>query len=454
MNKKIIIALIVIVLAGGSIWYLVRRISPEESLGPVVLPPTEESKEPVASVGWSVVENEEQAVQEAVAMVLEELERSPDFAFLYCASGYDEEKIWVEVKRLLPDTKIIGGNSGYGVMTPGGYFWYPAASQSLGILGVATPGIVWGVGSVTLDGISSREAVKQALAQAIEDAGQGEMVMPDIVINIPSFDMEHDEVLKGISDLLGKDVPVFGAYSVDRGIGGDWRVFGGDKVFHDGIVVAVVYTDLNIGLFREHGFEITEKGGMVTKAEGKRLIEIDGRPAAEVYNELIGGLLDEEIKDPEKANVSKARLTSTLNPLARILNVPGAETFYVPNLLVKILPDLSMALDSPLQEGDELKILRGDWEILLNRLRSAPRKAMDNSGIEKDKIIFALDSYCCATHYVIPESERPKSPQILKETIGNAPFLVICACGIQIPEPIIGNLYTSLGNGILMFGSR
>lgn len=455
MNKKIIILIAVaVVLAGAGIWYFIIRPSSQEFLSPVVNPPVEEPKEEVSAVGWSVVKDELQAAQESVAMMLKTLKKNPDFAFVYCASGYEEEKVSAEVRRLLPGTKIIGGNSGYGVMTPGGYFWYPVVSQSMAVLGVAAPNIVWGVGSVSANAVSSREAARQALLEAIKNAGKEKTERPSLVINVPSFNMEHDNILKGIADEFGPEVPVFGAYSVDRGIGGDWRVFANDKVFHSGVAVAVVYTDLKIGYFREHGFEITEEGGTVTKAEGKKLIEIDGRPAAEVYNELIGGLLEEEVKNPEKANVSKARLTSVLNPLAKVLNIPGREPFYVPALLVKILPDRSMELDTVMAKGDKLKVLRGDWEILLNRLRTVPQKAIDKFKIEKDKIIFALDSYCCATHYVIPETERPKSPQILKESIGGAPFIVICACGIQIPEPGIGNIYTSLGNGILMFSSK
>lgn len=454
MNKKVIIAAAAIILAGAGIWYFTVRSTPEEVSPEIVAPLAEEAEEVAASVGWSTAENEEQAAGEAAAMMLEQLSTAPDLAFVYCASGYVEEKILAEVNWLLPETKIIGGNSGYGVMTPGGYFWYPIAAQSIGILGVAVPEITWGVGSATTNGLSSSEAAKKALLEAISNAGKGQAEVPDLVINVPSFDMEHDEVLKGVADMFGADVPVFGAYSVDRGVAGDWRVFANNQVFHSGVAMAVVYTDLKIGFFREHGFEMTEKGGVVTKADGKRLIEIDGRPAAEVYNELTGGLFEEEIRNPEEANVSKARVKSALNPLAKALTVPGEEPFYVPALLIKILPDLSMTLDSVLKEDDELRVLRTDWEILLNRLRTTPQKAMDSYDIKKEKILFALDSFCCATHYTIPESERPKSPQVFKGAVGSAPFLVICACGIQTPEPLIGNLYTSLGNGTLIFSSE
>ncbi len=455
MNKKIIIvAVVVVILAGAGIWYFAGRPNIEEILSPIGISPAEKSAEPVASVGWSTTTNEEQAVQEAVAMVLGELKKNPDFAFVYCASGYEEEKILTEVRRLLPGTKVIGGNSGYGVMTTGGYFWYPVAAQSLGILGVATPKITWGVSIVPVDGISSREAAKQAVLEAIKNAGKKETEKPKLIFSVPSFGIGVEDVLKGIADAVGADVPVFGAYSVDKGAVGDWRTFANDNIYHDASAIAVVYTDLKVGYFREHGFEVTEQGGIVTKAEKNRLIEIDSRPAAEVYNELIGGILEQEIKDPAKADVSKTRLKSVVNPLAKVLRIPGSEPFYIPALLIKILPDLSMDIDIALKEGDELRVLRGDWEILLSRLRTTPEKAIAKFKIDKEKALFAFDSFCCATHYAIPATERPKSPQILKEAIGNIPFIVTCACGIQTPEPSIGNIYTSLGNGILIFSEK
>lgn len=455
MNKKIIIIVVAVLLVGIGVWYFVGRPSVKEALAPFSGSSVEKSTESAASSGWSILANEEQAVDEAVAMMLEKLKKNPDFALVFCASGYNEEKVLAEVRRLLPGTKILGGNSGYGVTTPGGYFWYPAVAQSLSVLGVATPKIVWGVGSASVEGISSRETAKQALLLAMKDAGKKETEKPNLVINISSFGMEHEETLKGIADVLGKDVPIFGAYSADKGIKGDWRIFANDKTYREGVALAVVYTDLKIGFYKEHGFEVTEGGGIATKVDKTKLIEINNRPAAEVYSELIGGLLEKEVENPTttSAQLTKIRVTGALNPLAKIVRVAGKEPFYVPAMIVNILPDRSLQLDITVQEGDELKILRGDWEILLNRLHTTSEKAMDSFKIEKDKIIFALDSFCCATNFAIPESERPKEAQLLKDAVGDT-FMGICACGIQTFDPSMGNIYTSLGNGILIFSER
>lgn len=457
MKKIIILLAAVVILGGAGIWYFTSRSSLKNILSPNISSPAETPKESVSAMGWSVSANEEQAVGEAVAMMAATLKKNPDFAFVYCASAYNEEKVLAEANRLLPGTKIIGGNSGYGVLTPGGYFLFPETAQSLGILGVATEKITWGVGSApltTITATSSKAAAKQAVLEAIKSAGKKETDKPDLVLDVSSFKVQHESVLQGIAQALGSEAPVFGAYAVDKGAAGDWRVFANDQVFHDGVAIAVVYTDLKIGFFREHGFETTEKGGVVTKVEGNNLVEIDGRPAAEVYNELIGGLLENEVKNPSDAGGSKVRMTGAINPLAKVLRIPGRDIFYVPILPVKFLADKSILTDSILAVGDELQLLRGDWEILLNRLRTTPEKAMAKFDMDKDKNLFALNSYCCATNYVVPATERPKESQILGDALGGIPFIGVFACGIQTPEPGIGNIYTSLGNGVLIFGEE
>lgn len=454
MDKKIIIVIVIAAIVGSAGWYFTRHVSPEDMIAPVVVAPPAAPDKSLSGVGWSTLANEEQAVNEAVTMMMAELDGAPNFAFVYCASGYEEEKVLAEVNRLLPGTKIIGGNSGYGITTPGGYFWYPVAAQSFGILGIASPKIVWGVGSSPVDVLSSRDAAKAAVTAAITDAGKTAEDIPDLVISVPTFGMEQENALKGIADVVGVETPVFGAYTADKGIAGDWRLFANDQVYHNGISIAVVYTDFKIGTFREHGFEVTEQGGVVTKADKNTLIEIDGRPAAVVYNELIGGLLTAEVNDPATASVSKVRVTSALNPLAKVVLDAQGKEYYVPALPVKILADRSIVFDSMFEPGDKLRILRGDWEILLNRLRTTPEKAIAQYGINKDKIIFAVNSFCCATHYALPESERPKSPEILKEGVGDVPFIGVCACGIQSPEPGMGNMYGSMANGILIFSEE
>lgn len=448
MSKKIIIvAVIVVILVGAGIWYFVGRPNIEEILSPIGVSPAEKLAEPVASVGWSIAANEEQAVNEAVAMMLQKLKKNPDFVFLFSSVGYDEEKLLQEIRNLLPGTKIYGGTTCLGPMTNDGF--HVGEKASIAIMGISSPLINWGVGGANLDELSPEEAGKAAVSAAIESAGKEKTEKPNMVFTTAAPGME-EEILKGIEEIVGKDVPIIGGSSGDNDITGKWKQYANDKVYSNGLALAVVYTDLKIGFAYEAGYPVTEQKGVVTKAEGRVIYEIDGRPAAEVYNEWTGRVFDKQLKEPGK--VWGILAEATYYPIAKVLRAPGIEPFYLAVHPLNINPDHSLGVFADMKDGDEIVLLHGDWNILLNRFRTTPTKALEEFKIKKGEALFALYTYCAGTMLAIPEEERPKMPLLVKEVIGDVPFIGTFTFGEQGFVSGIGNHHGNLINSIIIFG--
>ena len=447
MNKKVIIGLIII-LIGAGIWLAIRPVPVEE---PPIIEPPEVPERRGAATGWSEKEDEIEAAKEAVSMMLERLGTTPDMAFLYFPTiAYQKEKVVGEVRRLLPGTKLLGGTMPLGVMSDDGYF--VDRPQSMVILGVAVPEIIWGVAGASAEDISPREAGRQAVLKAIADAGKEEAQKPDLIILVPTVLLE-EEILRGIIDVVGEKVPVFGTHVIDITGAEKQASFANEAIYRTGVSVAAVYTDLKLGYGIEAGFEITEKAGRVTKVDGLRLIEIDNRPAAVVYNEWLGGRLAELIEDPEKATLFSVLINTMPDFLGRKTKDLEGRDYFIPTAALDIFPDLSLLLEIELKEGDEIRLIRGDWEILLNRALVVPRDTIERFNLEKENIIFALSSFCGATWLVIPEAEQPKIPLLLEESLGEeVPFTSVLACGIPIFVPELGrNIHTSLSVGVLIF---
>ena len=460
MSKKFVFGSIIIILIAVGVWMIIKPNPRVEK--PIEIRPVEKSEVKVgAATGWSVKEDEVEAVNEAVSMMLGKLKSTPDIVFLYPSTAYQKEKVVKEVRRLLPETKLLGDTAPAGVITDAGYFL--DRPQSMAILGVSIPEVTWGVGAASIEKIPPREAAKEALLEAIADAGREVTEKPNFIILAPTIGTEI-ESLKGIAEVVGEKVPVFGAHAADVHVEGGKvtdvllhsekvGTFAGDEIYTAGISLAVVYTDLKAVTYLEHGFEITEKGGKITKAEGPRLIEIDNRPAAEVYNEWLGGALDAEVKNPEKARTADIVYKTVPNWLAKKTKTLAGEDYYFTTMPVAILPDLSLILEIEVEEGDEIYLARGDWEILLNRLITVPQKAIRRFDLKKENIIFALNSFCGATWSLIPLEERPKMPLLLKESLGEkVPFISLISCGIPIFIPELGrNTQTALSEGVLIF---
>lgn len=443
MNKRIIFGLIVIILIVVGIWMAIKP-KVEKPLEIVLseIPTVEKGS---AAYGWSVNENESQAAQEAVSMMKEKLVGVPDFTFLFSSIGYDEEKLLQEIRALLPGTKIYGGTSCLGPMTNDGF--HVGEKASLAILGISSPQIILGVGGANLDELSPEEAGKEAVLAAIKNAGKETTEKPNMVFITAAFGVE-ERILKGIEEVIGKDVPIFGGSSGDNEIKGEWRQYANDKVYKNGLALAVMYTDLKIGFAYEAGYPVTEKSGTVTKAEGRVIYEINGRPAAEVYNEWTGGAFDTQMKQPGK--VWGILAEATFYPIAKILRTPGREPFYLAVHPLSILSDYSLEVFADMKNGDEIALLHGDWDVLLDRFRRTPAKVLEEFGIKKGEAIFALYTYCAGTMLAIPEEERPKMPLLVKEVIGDVPFIGTFTFGEQGFVPDIGNHHGNLVNSVIL----
>ncbi|MDI6592031.1 MAG: FIST N-terminal domain-containing protein [Patescibacteria group bacterium] len=443
MDKKIIIGVIIVILICVGIW-MVKKPKVER-LPEIKLPEIPKIEKGVAACGWSVKGDEKEAAEEAVLMMKEKLRGSPVFAFLFSSIGYDEEKLLQEIRNLLPGTKIYGGTSCLGPMTNDGF--HIGEKASLAIMGISSPLINWGVGGANLDELSPEEAGKKAVLAAIENAGK-ETTEKAKMVFITAAPGTEERILKGIEEIIGKDVPIFGGSSGDNEIKGEWKQYANDKVYSNGLALAVMYTDLRVGFTYEAGYPMTEQRGTVTKAEGRVIYEINGRPAAKVYNEWTGRAFEAQMKEPGK--VWGILAEATFYPIAKVLRTPGREPFYLAVHPLSIRSDYSLEVFAEMKDGDEIVLLHGDWDILLNRFQTTPAKALKEFNIKKGEVIFGLYTYCAGTMLAIPEKERPKMPLLVKEVIGNIPFIGTFTFGEQGFVPDIGNHHGNLVNSIVL----
>lgn len=60
-------------------------------------------------------------------------------------------------------------------------------------------------------------------------------------------------------------------------------VFAGNRIVREGVVLAILKTDLEFSVDRYHNFEPMQKKFFVTRSEGTRILEINGRPALAEY---------------------------------------------------------------------------------------------------------------------------------------------------------------------------
>ena len=424
-----------------------------EKEGEVLVPeapeekPGEEMLMSSVGYGWSVNDAETIAVAEAVSSVRAQLgDKSPEVAILFSTVGYDSDTVLRELRRLLPGVQVYGGTSCLAVQTRDGF--HTGAKGSLALLAVAAEDITFGVGGVSIDDFSSaKEAGKAAIQAAIDAAG--EEGTPKIVLMTGSVGHE-EELLAGVEEVIGKDVPVLGGSAGDNTITGEWKQFANEHVYSNGISLAVIYTDLKVGWAYEAGYILSASRGTITSAEGRTIYEIDNRPAAVVYDEWTGGTVVTEELETGGSILSKA----SYYPLAKVIKQEGKEYSLSVHPLSINVTDHSLEVFANVEEGDEVMLMHGDWELLLNRALTTPTKAVESENLSKEDITFGIYSYCAGSMLAIPEDERQKMPVLVQTAIGDAPFIGTFTFGEQGHIRGVGNLHGNLVNSMIVFTEK
>lgn len=441
-TQKIVTSVIIILLVTAGSWGVYVTQQKSGTLSPTSEEGLPEGGREIVNVGygWSVKSEESEAVEEAVSSTKTQFgDKNPDFVILFSTVDYDSTEVLNEVRSRLPDTQIYGGTSCLSVQTRDGLH-----VGGLALLAVSSQDVTFGVGGANTDEFSSaRDASKVAIQAAIDAAGEDGN--PKLVLMTAAPGNEED-ILQGIEDIIGSDVPVIGGSSGDNDITGQWRQFANDHVYSNGISLAAVYTDFNVGWAFEAGYLRTENSGVITKAQGRVIYEIDGLKAADVYNNWTGGIVSEELE-----NGGSVLSKTTFHPLAKVIDNGEKEYTLSIHPLGIDAADRSLSVFTDVEEGDELVLMHGDWELLLNRALTTPSDALESKDISEEDVVFGIYTFCAGTMLAIPEDERPKMPSLVGTVIGDAPFIGTFTFGEQGYIAGVGNVHGNLVNSMIVF---
>jgi hypothetical protein len=413
--------------------------------------------------GWSVKADPGEAVRQALAMALQGKKQAvPGFMVIFATSGADLTRILAETRKHLGDkTKIFGGTSdSTGVMTNRGFIHtgekaYAVAGKDRGLamMTVTSQEIVFGVGAADFSRDSSaREGTKTAILKAIKDCGKSPAEPPQAVLAVISRGFE-EEALAGISEVLGNQVAVLGGTTG----GPKFEVLGDREAVAQGVSLTVIYTKLPLGWVFEGGFDVPDTHrGVVTKMEGAAILEINGRPAVDVYDEWLGGKVKR--LQEEGTDALKIRNFLSLNPFYRRYTSANGQVYFlfsVPWPRNKTWQDKAFVTSTEIKAGDEIFLSHGTWERLINRVGNLPMRARVHGGLSPtNKPLLGIGFICAGVMRAIPAAEREKMPLLMNYANNQAPFIVPFSWGEQGCFPGVGYKHGNLLTSFLVIGEK
>ncbi|WP_437561634.1 FIST signal transduction protein [Sorangium sp. So ce542] len=379
------------------------------------------------------------AFDEAMSALRARLGAAPDHIFLSYTERHDVDELARATAALPASVRVHGSSSCLSVMTSAGV--HGMSGPGLALLGVADAQGAYGVAAEPIGG-APRDAGARAARRAIEDAGRaGEL--PALFWLTAQTGAEED-ILLGIADVVGPSVPVFGGSSAADSLDGQQSQLERGRACKGSVLLSALYPSGEISYAFSSGYAPTEHRCRVTRAAGRRLPEIDGLPAAEVYNRWTGGLISAQLGGGSILE------QTALHPLGR----PSGWIGKIPQFLLihpsTVEADGSMTFSANIHEGDELVLMSGSRESLIGRVRSVVDAALASAPrpfrAEGALVIF------CAGCMLAVRDELDRVVEGVVASLGATPFLGRFTFGEQGCFTRGRNQHANLSIAVLLLG--
>jgi hypothetical protein len=235
----------------------------------------------------------------------------------------------------------------------------------------------------------------------------------------------EERILDGIKEVFGDSVPVFGGSAGDNDLTGKWRLMFHEDELNEGVLLVGFKSNRKIyGAFLG-GYLPTGKKGKITRVEGRTVHEIDGRPAAVVYNEWTGGVISSYL---DKGGVVLAE--TTLYPIGRAVGELLGMPIYLLSHPHQVSANTkSLTFFTEFKKGEEIVLMMGTKSGLIERTRQVASKAL---GADEGKVGLrgGILIYCagCVLQVMDQKEEIIKA---YKTVVGAIPFIGAATFGEQ-----------------------
>ena len=233
--------------------------------------------------GSAHVVNSERAVETCLQEALAEGKAQQCKAIVFNTTlGHNLAKLGQALAQRVPGAAIFGASAS-GVTARDGV---GEAMHDVAIMGMC--GDDADFCSAAVSGIYGHNSHEKGLelAQALKAAAKGRV--HTVYLLCPGIDIANDLVVKAFNETFGEDVVIGGGTASDnmRGLV-DYQYHDGVMSEHDAWAIGITDPGIHSLTRATHGFLAYGEPMVVTKADGVRILELDGKPAWPAYTERL-----------------------------------------------------------------------------------------------------------------------------------------------------------------------
>lgn len=223
--------------------------------------------------------NSKRAITECVEAALGS-NTNCDLLMVHASMGHDYKALLDQAKELLPRARVVGCSC-CGIVGKEG------VSESMKDVAImAITGSELAVASV--DGIFGHNSYEKSVELAAQLKAQKSGIHT-VYFLASGIDIANDRCIAGIESVLGPETTIFGATSSDNMRGVTSYQLVDDKVYeHAAWAIGISDPTLESDTQATHGFLAVGEPLVVTKADGHRILELNGKPAWVEYTGRLG----------------------------------------------------------------------------------------------------------------------------------------------------------------------
>ncbi|QEC46324.1 hypothetical protein FSW04_01175 [Baekduia soli] len=231
-----------------------------------------------AEVGRSAHPDPTTAAHEAVHAALR-AHREPGLLLAFVSGAYDPAVLGAALAEVAGPVPLVGCTTAAEFDAAG------PASGSVLVLALGGEGFTFSIAGVS--GAAPRDAGARAAACLGDVADREHRVLMLLTDGGAAI---HPDIVRGAYSVTGAGVPLVGGVAGHPvGRPDSHAVLYGPAALNDAVVGVAIGSDAPLGIGVRHGWEPVGEPLLVTRAAPGRVLELDERPAREVYTALLDG---------------------------------------------------------------------------------------------------------------------------------------------------------------------
>ncbi|MBI3009430.1 MAG: FIST C-terminal domain-containing protein [Candidatus Omnitrophica bacterium] len=382
------------------------------------------------SIGWSVRADALRAGKEAASSAMERVGAAPKLALAFSSIHLHQESLLEGIHSVIGKTPLLGGSSA-GVILPTG----PVSHGCVVILlACSTLSCSVGAGEGVKD--RQRECGQQAAFGALRDFPGNQRSC--FLMFADGLAPGYSDVVRGICEVLGTSFLVVGGMAGDDMRFSKTYQYCKQRVLHNAVVGALLGGPICIGIGNAHGFAPISKPHRVTKAAGPIVYELDGQPAATVYEDYLG---HESIAHMQKQGLSRQGIAYPLGWQADSSS---------PLLLRNVIgfgEGGSLCCTADVSEGSTLQLMIGNRELVLEAAAKAAKQAMQS--VNRLSGILVFDA--AVRKRLLGPQQAAQEIAMIQSVIGQSVPLAGCyTYGEQVPLQTASGYETANQTGSIL----